>query len=112
MSACFSMFLELSNKSGAFEAIIRVLGHNRLLWGSDWAVSHARGKYVSVGYSWVWIEPNNVPPPRYSTQSPFVFNGLESLRALKQAATHTQLSDSQIEDIFFGNLAGVLGVEG
>jgi hypothetical protein len=39
-----------------------------------------------------------------------VFNGLESLRALKQAATHTQLSDRQIEDIFFGNLAGVLGV--
>ena len=78
------------------------------MWGSDWAVSHARGKYVSVGYSWVWIEPNNVPPPRYSTQSPFVFNGLESLRALKQAATHTQLSDSQIEDIFVGNLAAVL----
>jgi predicted TIM-barrel fold metal-dependent hydrolase len=99
-------------ESGAFETIIRVLGHDRLLWGSDWAVSHARGKYVSVGYSWVWIEPDNVPPPRYAEQSPFVFNGLESLRALKQAATHTQLSDSQIEDIFFGNLAGVLGVEG
>ena len=99
---------------GAYEAIIDVLGHQRLLWGSDFAVSHMRGRYVAAGDSFVWIDGESVERPGYAGEgdSMFAFNGLESLRALKQAAWHRRLSDNQVEDIFFGNLAGILGIEG
>lgn len=39
-----------------------------------------------------------------------VFHGLEQLRVVKQAAWHQRLSDSQVEDIFFNNLADLLGI--
>ena len=73
-----------------------------------------RGRYVAAGDSFVWIDGESVERPGYAGEgdSMFAFNGLESLRALKQAAWHRRLSDNQVEDIFFGNLAGILGIEG
>lgn len=100
-------------EAGAYETIIEVLGHERLLWGSDFPVGNTRGRYVAVGDSWVWIDGENVGRPGYAGDggSVFTLNGLESLRALKRAVLHLRLSDNQVEDIFFGNLAGILGIK-
>ena len=35
--------------TGACEAIIEILGHDRLLYGSDFPVSHLRGRCVAIG---------------------------------------------------------------
>ena len=43
--------------------------------------------------------------------SSLVLHGLESLRVLKQAAWHRRLTDPQVEDIFYGNLARLLEIE-
>lgn len=97
-------------EAGAFEAIVETMGHRRLLWGSDFPISHLRGRCVAVGDQFLWLYEDTLPwksimpyPPR-----PLLI-GLESLRALKLAAMHLHLSDRQIEDIFYGNAAEMLG---
>lgn len=88
-------------EAGGFEAIVETMGHTRLLWGSDFPVSHQRGRCVAVGDGMLWITPEMVNP----TDNTLIMHGLESLRALKLACTRLNLTDSKIEDIFYGNAA-------
>ncbi len=89
---------------GACEAVIEVLGHERLLFGTDFPVSHLRGRCVAIGDSFVWLYEDTLDWDRISFQpvQP-VFVGLESLRVLKQAAWHQKLTDRQVEDLFGNN---------
>lgn len=88
---------------GAMEAIIRVMGHERLLYGSDFPVSHLRGRCVGLGDSFLWISASNTELNVPYANLELALVGHESLRALKVAAMSTGLSDSQVEDIFSGN---------
>jgi glutamate-1-semialdehyde 2,1-aminomutase len=90
---------------GAFEAIIRTFGHRRLLYGSDFPVSHIRGRCVALGDSFLWLNPENTKLDAAYAKLQFSLVGLESLRTLKVAALATGLTDPQVEDIFFGNAA-------
>ena len=99
------------NAVGAFEAIIEHMGHDRVLYGSDVPISHMRHYYVAVGMSMGQVTSESLGwTPKKSPIGPVVFNGIENLRALKQAAWHQRLTDSQVEDIFSNNLAGLLGI--
>ena len=40
---------------GAIEAIVRTLGVDRLLYGSDFPVTHLRGRCVALGDSFLWL---------------------------------------------------------
>ena len=94
--------------AGAFEAIINTMGHTRLLWASDFPVSQDRGRCVAIGDDWVWVRPEMLPKlSTHVTPVRAVMMGYESLRALKHAATNLRLTDSQIEDIFYGNAAAL-----
>ena len=96
-------------ESGALEAIIRTLGHERLMWGSDFPVSHMRGRCVGIGNGFVWLDDEmlkGMGGARSHLKPTLV--GIESLRALKQAAINLRLSDPQIEDIFWGNAQRLL----
>lgn len=84
--------------SGAFEAIIATLGPGRLLYGSDFPVSHLRGRCVAIGDSFVWLHPEN------AELRPTLV-GIESLRTLKLACVHSRLKDHEVERIFYGNAA-------
>lgn len=92
-------------EAGAFEAIIDVFGHQRLLYGTDFPVSHLRGRCVAVGdsFHWFYAEDMNLDE-RHTTLRP-VLIGLESLRSLRLAALRLKLSDAQVEDIFYTNAA-------
>lgn len=88
---------------GAIEAIIRTMGHDRVLYGADYPVSHLRGRCVAAGDSFLWISAaNNELKAAYGDIMPALV-GHESLRTVKLAALNCQLSDSQVEDIFLGN---------
>jgi predicted TIM-barrel fold metal-dependent hydrolase len=90
---------------GACEAIIELLGHDHLLYGTDFPVSHLRGRCVAIGDNFVWLYDDTLDWDTVSFQPVRpVFVGLESLRVLKQAAWHRRLTDSQVEDIFSNNL--------
>jgi predicted TIM-barrel fold metal-dependent hydrolase len=94
---------------GAFEAIVDVLGVDRLLYGSDLPVSHMRGRCIAVGDSFLWLTSANTDYRAvYGDVQPTLV-GLESLRALKVACRHLRLSDSQVERIFHGNAMQLYG---
>lgn len=95
-------------ESGAFEAVVRALGVDRLLYGSDFPVSHVRGRCVALGDSFFWFSPKNADLHAAYGEIRPVLVGLESLRALKLACLNLGLSDSQIEMIFFGNAEELL----
>lgn len=90
-------------EAGAFEAIIELLGHERLLYGSDFPVSHVRGRCVAIGDSFHWIYADELTLAEKHTQLQPVLVGLEALRALRLACWRMRLSARQIEDIFFNN---------
>jgi glutamate-1-semialdehyde 2,1-aminomutase len=92
-------------EAGAFEAIVETMGHTRLLYGSDFYISHMRGRCVAVGDSFHWFYAEDMRlEERHTTLRP-VLVGLESLRSLRLAAQRLKLTDGQIEDIFYNNAA-------
>ncbi|MEA3402779.1 MAG: amidohydrolase family protein [Armatimonadota bacterium] len=84
-------------------AVLQTFGPERLLWGSDFPVTQIRGRCVTVGDGFAWLDQTSVdwsvlkPPCRPTLV------GLESLRALREAVQITGLSSSQVQDIFHGN---------
>lgn len=95
-------------EAGAFEAIIEVMGHERLLYGSDFPVSHIRGRCVAIGDSFHWIYADELTLADKHAQLQPVLVGLESLRALRLACWRMRLRAGQIEDIFFNNAQQLL----
>ncbi|QDU26080.1 Amidohydrolase [Anatilimnocola aggregata] len=91
--------------AGALEAIIRTCGHRQLLYGSDFPVSHLRGRCVAIGDSFLWLSPANTNLAAPYADVQFTLVALESLRTLKVACYATGLSDSQVLDIFYENSA-------
>lgn len=90
-------------EAGAFEAIVEVLGHERLLYGTDFPVSHMRGRCVAIGDSFHWIYADELDLAEKHAKLQPVLIGLESLRALRLACMRLKLSTQQIDDIFYNN---------
>jgi glutamate-1-semialdehyde 2,1-aminomutase len=99
-------------EAGGFEAIVEALGYKRLLWGSDYPISHFRGRCVYIGDEFLWLYEDTLD---WETVNPVgrvrpLLVGHESLRALKHAAMRLRLTDSQLEDVFFNNARAMLGM--
>jgi len=84
---------------GALAAILMEFGPRRLLWGSDFPISQMRGRCVTLGNSFSWVNPERIDiyPDAPACRTTLV--GLESLRALKQAADITGLNAEDMRDI-------------
>ena len=95
-------------EAGAFEAIVEVMGHERLLYGTDFPVSHMRGRCVAIGDSFHWFYADEMDLDEKHTTLEPVLIGLESLRALRLATMRLKLSERQIEDIFYWNAMRLL----
>lgn len=94
---------------GAYEAIIRVMGHDRLMYGSDFPVSHIRGRCVGLGDNFLWLTPENTKLDAAYANVQFTLVGIESLRTLKVAVQSTGLSDEQVERVFRDNATELWG---
>jgi len=94
----------------AHQAIIRIIGHEKLMYGTDCPVSHARGRSVGVADTFLWLYEDTPVwnQPQMSIKP--VLTGLEHLRSLKWACWSEKLSDSQVEDIFWNNAARLFGI--
>lgn len=99
-------------EAGAFEVIVEVLGHERLLYGADFHVSHMRGRCIAIGdsFHWLYAEEMDLAEKHINLQP--VLIGLESLRSLILAFHRLKLTDRQIEAIFYGNSAALFGCAG
>ena len=99
-------------ESPALIAILRQFGPSRLMYGSDFPVSNFRGKVVSVSDGFAWLHEHNVDwvGAGGGDNAPTLV-GIESLLALKQAATLMNLNDADVEAIFAGNGRTLLRVD-
>ncbi len=94
---------------GPFIAVIRQFGVGRLLWGTDFPDSEIRGRCVTIGEGFFWVQPDTITQePGYSGFSPTLV-GLESIRALLEAADYLALTSADLEDIFCNNAKRLLG---
>jgi len=96
-----------------YEAILEILrefGPRRLLWGSDFPISQLRGRCVTIGDGFVWFDESYCDWTKATYANP-VLVGIESLRALKNAAEEFGLNKEDINDIFFNNAVRLLNTQ-
>jgi glutamate-1-semialdehyde 2,1-aminomutase len=98
-------------ESGTLVAILEEFGPRKILWGSDYWVSETRGRAVTCGDGFVWLTGQTVKWENVSPACQPVLVGIESLRALRDAARIMGLGSSDIADIFYANAASLLGIE-
>ena len=92
------------------QAVIRIMGHKHLMYGTDCPVSHGRGRCLAAADSFVWLRQNTpVWEEKHTTIKP-VLAGLEHLRTLKWAFWSERLSDHAVEDVFYNNAARLFGI--
>jgi predicted TIM-barrel fold metal-dependent hydrolase len=92
-------------------AVLRIIGHDRLLYGSDFPVSHLRGRSVAAADSFLWLYGDTpVWGEKHAKFDP-VLVGLEHLRSLKWACWAARLTDAQVEDVFAANAMNLFAVE-
>ena len=94
----------------ALEAILREFGPRRLLWGSDFPVSEIRGRCVTVGDGFAWLQPDTVLWDKTGPQGNPTLVGLESLRALLTATDALGLNAADRQDIFADNARRLFGL--
>lgn len=95
----------------AHQAIIRIMGHKRLMWGADFPVSHMRGRSLGAADSFIWLYGDTPVWNQNIGGIEPTLVGIENLRSMKYACWSERLSDSQVEDIFWNNAAELFGVE-
>lgn len=94
----------------AHQAILRIIGHKRFLYGSDLPVSHWRGRSVGAADSHLWLYEETPVWGEKHLQIKPVLIGLEHLRSLKWACWSERLTDAQVEDVFWNNAAELFGL--
>lgn len=92
----------------ALEAVLQTFGPTRLMYGSDFPISEAHGRAISVGDGFHWIYDWN--HDEWPQGEPTLI-GIESLLALKRACRSQNLNDSDIDLIFKDNARELLGLQ-
>ncbi len=92
------------------KALLNAFGPRRLMWGSDYPVSEIRGRCVTVGDGFAWLDPGSVQWEKTGPQGRPTRVGLESLRALLAACDAFGLDASDLQDLFADNAQRLLGL--
>jgi glutamate-1-semialdehyde 2,1-aminomutase len=83
---------------------IELLGPRRVLYGSDYPISHLRGRCVTVGRQFLWLYAEEAKAPAMALV------GIESLLALRAACTQIGLGPNEVQGIFWDNAHVALGL--
>ena len=97
-------------ESAAIIAILREFGPRRVMWGSDFPVSELRGKPVSLGDGFAWLQWDTLAWDNLHVRANPILVGLESLRATQEAADCFGLNAQDVADIFCNNALRLLGI--
>jgi glutamate-1-semialdehyde 2,1-aminomutase len=90
------------------DAILRVYGPSRLLFGTDFPVSELRGKAFTIGDGFCWIYEDSIDWAAWPMGQPTLV-GIESILAIQQACRACRLTDGDVERIFAGNTRELYG---
>lgn len=86
----------------SFRCALETFGPRRILFGSDYPISHLRGRCVTVGTQFLWVYPETTGATRMTLV------GIESLLALREACTQLRLGADDIRAIFHDNTGRLL----
>ena len=96
-------------ESDAIEALIRTVGIERVMYGSDDVpVGVLRGKYIAFGYGWAYLSEQNHNLNLSHCDGRMTFTRFEQLRAMKRASRAAGLTDPQIEALFHDNAVSLI----
>jgi len=96
-------------ESAPLKAIIEEFGPRKLLWGSDYPVSEIRGKCVTLGDSFLWLDRDSIRLDQVNVAVLPTLIGLESARAVLEAADDLHLNGDDLQDIFADNARRLFG---
>ncbi|MEO6001446.1 MAG: amidohydrolase family protein [Chitinophagaceae bacterium] len=91
----------------SFKVVLNEFGPDKLMWGSDFPVSQIRGRSITLGDGFVFLDEDSCNWDNLSFGNPILL-GIESLRALKWAAVDFGLNKNEIANIFYGNAKSIL----
>lgn len=94
-------------EAGSLATALRVLGPQRILYGSDYPISEFRGRCVTVGDSFFWHHPVQ---GEEQESAKMTLIGIESLLALREALEGFGATPEDREDIFWNNALRCLGL--
>lgn len=98
----------------AISAIIRELGPEKVLWGSDFPISQRRGKCITMGDGFAWLQEDFIHWEKLYKYAPGcchpVMFVLESTRTLLEAAVNAGLEKADIENMFYYNALKLLNI--
>jgi len=86
-------------ESAALEAILKVVGPTRLLFGTDFCVTEMRSRCTNLGDGCLWLDEIAADFDKSAHGQPTLL-GIESLLALRRACRNQHLSDGDIEEVF------------
>jgi glutamate-1-semialdehyde 2,1-aminomutase len=89
-------------ESESIRAAIELLGPGRVLYGSDYPISHLRGRCVTAGNQFHWFYADDTKP------TAMTLVGIESLLALRTACTQAGLRSNDVQAIFRDNAYALL----
>jgi len=95
----------------AVEAVLRIIGPERTLYGSDFCLSHERGLNFGVADTFTGVVEGTLRGMDGRSPVCMLLAGLENLRAIKAACWSAGLKDHQIEQLFWGNATRLMGVQ-
>lgn len=100
-----NVFVDTSavTEAEAIRTAIEILGIERVLYGSDYPISHVRGRCVSTGLTFRWLYADE------QSRNDMTLVGIESLLCLREAAESLHLTAPEIERIFYHNAVELLG---
>lgn len=90
-------------ESPAMFQILRKVGVDRCMWGSDYPVCRARGKCISLADSFYWIYQNDLDAFSSKTKLNDYTIAAENLFAVRQAFYLAELGEDAVEKFFFHN---------
>ncbi len=83
--------------------ILKKIGVKRCLWGTDHPISMLAGKAISLADTFYWIGERELSGFSAATALHSWHVGTENLMAVRQACMLAELSEGDVEDLFWNN---------
>ena len=89
-------------ETDAIATLLKTVPPGRVMYGSDdLPVGVLRGKYISFGFGWAYLGPENHRLNLDHCNAEMTFTRYEQLRAMKRAADWLQMGEPEIRDLFY-----------
>ena len=83
--------------------VLRHGGLNRVVFGTDFPLTQVRGRSLTIGDGFIWLNGENVDWNTYAGPAGPVLLGIENIRALQQTMEVMGLTRAQKEDLIYNN---------